>query len=69
MMNRKGKEMTSETINRLTEVVFALVESGTLDELNDGEGVGYEEACSILGLTAEETNAVLNLLDEEFRLV
>jgi hypothetical protein len=54
--------------NRLAEVVYALVESGALDELNDGEGVGYDEACDLLNLTADEKSAVLALIDEDLRL-
>ena len=55
--------------NRLAEVVYALVESGALDELNDGEGVGYDEACDLLNLTADEKSAVMALIDEDFRLI
>lgn len=69
MMNRKGKEMTENVIARLAEVVYALVESGACDELNDGDGIDYAEACSILNLSAEETNAVLDLIDEDVRIV
>lgn len=56
-------------IDRLTEIVYALVESGTLDELNDGEGVGYDEACEILNLTDAEKAGVLARIDEDFRVV
>lgn len=61
--------MNRAMIERLADVVFALVESGACDELNDGDGIDYAEACSILNLSDEETNAVLDLIDEDVRIV
>lgn len=61
--------MNNTVIVRLADVVYALVESGACDELNDGDGIDYAEACAILNLTDEETNAVLDLIDEDMRIV
>ena len=56
-------------INRLAACVYDLVESGALDELNDGDGVGYDEACALMGLTPDETEAVLALIDADLAIV
>jgi len=44
------------------------IENVAWDELNDGDGIDYAEACAILNLTDEETNAVLDFIDGDMRI-
>lgn len=61
--------MNDLLISRLAACVYDLVESGALDELNDGDGVGYDEACVLMGLDDFETEAVLKFIDDDLRIV
>lgn len=61
--------MNDLLISRLAACVYDLVESGALDELNDGDGCGYDEACALMGLDDFETEAVLKFIDDDLRIV
>lgn len=47
---------------RLALAVYALVENSPFD-------IGYEEACHMMGLSADETTAVLEMIDADLSFV
>lgn len=57
--------MDVKMIERLAQCVYDLVEN-SYDFAEDG--IGYGDACDLIGLTEEEETAVLDFIDADLRL-
>ena len=56
-------------ISRLSLAVYALVENCFDSPYREGEWVSYAEACEMMNLSADETEAVLALIDDDLRVI